>query len=71
MTTAERLLNEALCLSDVERQKLAEELLRSLPGATARFERELVRRMDDVDKGRTHAVAWDEALARIFGTLPA
>lgn len=56
-----------MALPPEDRQRLAERLLSSLPGAEE-FEAELRRRMDEIDSGRVAAIPWDEGLARILGS---
>lgn len=69
MTTAERLLQEAMQLTSDERELLAVELFASLekePGYDEAWEAEIQRRIDDVDSGRTRPIELDESLD-IFG----
>ena len=69
MTTAERLLQQAMQLSSDERELLAIELFATLekePGYDEAWEAEIEQRIDDVDSGRTRPIELDDALD-IFG----
>ena len=68
------LLDQALQLPDDERAEMAALLLRSLDavtdeGAEEAWDREIERRLAEVDAGTVELVPWDEAKRRIFGSL--
>jgi len=72
MTTAERLLQEALQLSAQEREELALRLAESLgeekdPAYRAYWETEIRRRLGEIDSGAAELIEWDDGLRRIFG----
>ena len=72
MTTAERLLQEAMQLSSDERELLAVELFASLkkePGYDEAWEAEIQRRIDDVDSGKSQLSDWDEVKGKLFEGL--
>ena len=71
---AKALLDQALQLPDDERAEMAALLLRSLDavtdeGAEEAWDREIERRLAEVDAGTVELVPWDEAKRRIFGSL--
>lgn len=71
MTDAERLLEEAMKLADGDRRTLALWLLDSVgveppEDVEQAWIEEARRRLDDLRAGRSQAVTWDEAKARIF-----
>jgi putative addiction module component (TIGR02574 family) len=68
------LLQKALTLSDEERASLAGLLLESLDTATdenveAAWDREIARRIADLDSGRSKTVPWEEVRAQISSLL--
>ncbi len=69
MTNVDRILAEAMQLSEEERSELADRLAKTVPSAkeveTAWLD-EADRRMAELDAGRVKAVPWEEARARIF-----
>ncbi len=72
MTTAERLLQEAMQLTSDERELLAVELFASLekePGYDEAWEAEIRRRIGDVDSGKSQLAEWDDVKARLFDGL--
>jgi putative addiction module component (TIGR02574 family) len=63
MTTAERLLQEAMQLSSDERELLAIELFASLekePGYDEAWEAEIERRIKEIDDGTVELIPWSE-----------
>jgi putative addiction module component (TIGR02574 family) len=70
--TAEKLLEEALSLSEDARVDLAEALLQSVEpetadeGAEAAWSKEAKRRLEEVRTGSVRAVPWEEAERLIF-----
>jgi putative addiction module component (TIGR02574 family) len=71
---AKALLDQALRLPDDERAEMAAVLLRSLEavideGAEEAWDREIKRRLAEVDAGTVELVPWDEARRQIFGPL--
>ena len=72
MTTAERLLKEAMQLSSDEREQLARELLASIekePGYNEAWEAEIKRRIEDLESGKSDLVEWDEVKGMLFEGL--
>ena len=70
-----KLLQTALTLSEEERADLASSLIDSLDataeeGADEAWEREIERRIADLDSGRAKAVPWEVVRGRISGKLP-
>ncbi len=69
---AEKLLQEALSLSEEARVDLAEALLESVErepadeGAVAAWSAEAKRRLEEVRSGAVKPVPWEEAERRIF-----
>ncbi len=68
------LLKKALALPPAARAALAGSLLESLDenvdaGAEAEWQREIARRMQELDSGRVKPVAWAEARERIAAIL--
>lgn len=73
MTTAERLLQEALRLSPQEREDLALRLAESLgeekdPACRSYWETEIRRRLEEIHSGAADLIEWDDALRGIFGS---
>jgi putative addiction module component (TIGR02574 family) len=73
MTDVDRVLAEAMKLSEAERSELAYRLVELVEHSTepdsairAAWIAEAKRRLDDIDAGRAVAVPWEEARARIF-----
>ncbi|MCG6962464.1 MAG: addiction module protein [Acidobacteria bacterium] len=71
---AKALLDQALQLPDDERAEMAALLLRSLDavtdeGAEEAWDREIERRLAEVDAGAVELMPWDEAKHRIFRSL--
>ena len=69
---ANRLLKEALKLSEQERAELAAKLIESLdPEAEEEFrdnwQPEIERRLKNLKEGKTRTVPWEEARRRILG----
>lgn len=72
---ASHLLLKALALSEEERADLACSLIDSLDatveeGAEAAWDREIARRIADLDAGRAKAIPWDAVRGRISAKLP-
>ena len=70
-----KLLQTALTLSEEERADLACSLIDSLDataeeGADQAWEREIERRISDLDSGRAKAVPWEVVRGRISAKLP-
>jgi putative addiction module component (TIGR02574 family) len=68
MTTAERLLQEAMQLSSDERELLAIELFATLekePGYDEAWETEIERRIKEVDDGTVETIPWSEVRKRM------
>jgi len=70
-----KLLQTALTLSEEERADLACSLIDSLDataeeGADEAWEREIERRISDLDSGRAKAVPWEVVRGRISAKLP-
>jgi putative addiction module component (TIGR02574 family) len=70
--TTKRLLTGALELSDAERAELAAELIESLDreaddDATAAWNREVQRRVAELDDGSVPPIPWPEARKMIMG----
>jgi len=70
-----KLLQTALTLSEEERADLACSLIDSLDataeeGADEAWEREIKRRISDLDSGRAKAVPWEVVRGRISAKLP-
>jgi putative addiction module component (TIGR02574 family) len=70
------LLKKALALPPAARAALAGSLLESLDetvdagaGAEAEWQKEIARRMDELDSGRVKPVAWAEARQQISAIL--
>jgi len=64
------LVQRALALSEEDRAELANLLIESLDEDLAfnpEYEREIERRVADVDGGRAKRIPWAEAKRRIFG----
>ena len=71
-TDPKKLLEEALKLPDEARAALAGTLLDSLDRATdldaeVAWEREIERRLQEIDSGAVRLVPWSEARRRILG----
>lgn len=78
MTQSERIVAEALELSEEERAEVALRILESLeaPDPHAhltddRLEVELRRRVEDIESGQTETIPLDVARARVFGSRKA
>ena len=70
-----KLLQTALALSEEERAELACSLIDSLDstieeGAEDAWDREIARRITDLDSGRTKTVPWEIVRGRISAKLP-
>jgi putative addiction module component (TIGR02574 family) len=68
-------MQKALNLSEEERADLACSLIDSLDatvdeGAESAWEKEIARRMADLDSGRAKTVSWKEVRGRISSKLP-
>jgi putative addiction module component (TIGR02574 family) len=68
------LLQKALRLSDEERAELAASLIDSLDtnvdaGAEGEWNREIARRIEDLDSGKAKTVPWEEIRRRISTKL--
>jgi putative addiction module component (TIGR02574 family) len=71
---ASNLLQKALSLSEEERADLACSLLNSLDptvdeGASGAWDKEVARRISDLDSGRAKSVPWEEVRGRISAKL--
>lgn len=71
---ASELLQKALALSEEERSALAVSLIDSLDatadeGAEDAWNREIARRIEDLDSGKARTVPWDKVRARISSRL--
>jgi putative addiction module component (TIGR02574 family) len=71
---ASELLQKALSLSEEERAELAGSLLESLDAgvdeaAEAAWNREIARRIEDLDSGKVKTVPWDTVRSRISSKL--
>ena len=68
---ARKLLNEALGLSPAEREALAGRLFDSLEehdlDAEAAWQKELERRIAEMDQGKVKLIPWNKARRMIFG----
>ena len=72
---ASKLLQTALTLSEEERAELASSLIDSLDatvedGVEDAWDREIARRIADLDSGRATTVPWDVVRGRILAKLP-
>ncbi len=75
-TDALDLLNQALGLSDSDRAQIAARLLESLDGPVEQgvedaWNREIARRLAQIDAGEVELVSWDLATEKIFGSMDA
>ncbi len=73
MIDQQTLLDHALGLPESERADLAAKLLESLDGAKEdgveeAWNREIARRLADIDAGEVELVPWDQAREMIFGS---
>jgi putative addiction module component (TIGR02574 family) len=71
-TTAERLLGEALELSDRDRAELAAQLIDSLDaevdaGAAEAWDEEIQRRIVELDSGAVTPIPWSEVRRAVLG----
>jgi putative addiction module component (TIGR02574 family) len=69
------LLRQALTLSDEERATLAASLIDSLdttidPDAESGWEREIERRLKELDSRATKTIGWNEVRSKIISKLP-
>jgi putative addiction module component (TIGR02574 family) len=74
MTTAERLLQEAMQLSSDERELLAIELFASLekePGYDEAWEAEIERRLKEIDDGTVEMIPGEQVMAELQERLRA
>jgi putative addiction module component (TIGR02574 family) len=67
---AEELLQQALQLPEEDRERIADSLLRSLPGSDeTTFEEEwgpeIQRRIAEIDEGKVEMRPWDETMAEL------
>jgi putative addiction module component (TIGR02574 family) len=66
---ARKILDQALTLSDAEREELAQALSDSLTGTTVdvgvAWQTELARRLEAAERGEARLVSWDEVEARV------
>lgn len=76
MSTAAKVIADALALSDEDRAAVAEEILASLdptepdsPEAAAAFKAELVQRRSAYQSGEEPGIPWPEARARLRARL--
>lgn len=70
MPTTEEIRRQALALSPLERELLADELIASLsvePGYQAAWDADIARRMQLMESGAAELIEWDEAMQDIFG----
>ncbi len=69
-TNAKKLLDQALRLPPEEREALAGELFESLgpadPDAEKAWEKEIARRIKELDEGKDKAIPWSKARRMIF-----
>ena len=75
-TDALDLLSQALGLSDSDRAEIAARLLESLDGPIEQgvedaWNREIARRLAQIDAGEVELVSWDLATEKIFGSMDA
>jgi len=68
------LLQKALALSDQERAELAGSLIDSLDatvdeGTESAWNKEIARRLEDLDSGKAKTVPWEEVQRRISAKL--
>ena len=71
---AKALLDQALQLPEDERAEIAAVLFRSLEvvdseGVEEAWDREIARRLAEIDASEVRLVPWDEAKRQIFGSL--
>ena len=71
---ASNLLQKALSLSEEERADLACSLLNSLDptvdeGAAGAWDKEIARRISDLDSGQANTVSWEEVRNRLSSKL--
>ena len=74
MTTAERLLKEAMQLSSDEREQLAMELLASIekePGYDEAWEAEIERRLKEIDDGTVEMIPGEQVMTELRERLRA
>jgi putative addiction module component (TIGR02574 family) len=72
---AQKILEEALGLPEVERAKVAASLIESLdgpaePDAEAAWDVELARRIEEFDRGEVETVPWSDLRRRLLGEEP-
>jgi putative addiction module component (TIGR02574 family) len=75
-TLAQRVLSDAMALSEDERLDVATELLASLQGPRDDMDddawlAEVRRRAERVERGESQSVTWDEAKRQVLGRLQA
>ena len=75
-TDALDLLNQALGLSASDRAEIVARLLESLDGPVEQgveeaWNREIARRLAQIDAGEVELVSWDLATGKIFGSMDA
>ena len=69
MTNLDRILAEALKLTDEERLELADRLVKAVPidpDIEKAWLEEVERRFAEEDAGKTESIPWDEARRQIF-----
>ena len=68
--SAEKVLKEAVCLSESERASIAGALIESLhgelPSQEETWEEVIERRVRDLEAGTDETLAWSEVRARLF-----
>ena len=70
-TVAEKILNNALKQPETERARIAEALLASLEAPPAReswhaWQKEIDRRLNDIDSGAVTCSPWEEVKERLY-----
>lgn len=71
MTTMDRLLAEAMGLSDAERAELVSRISESVPNIEAElaWREECLRRATEHDADPESSLSWDDAMETIFTTI--
>ena len=74
-TAAKKILEEALALNEADRTSLAALILESLepsdPDAEATWQKEIERRLSELDSGLVEPIPWESGQARLSGKLDA